>query len=193
MAPFFGGPVDAGPVEKNPSVTKAEPEATATPAIKAELRAPQGLSDYWPPAIRRMADIITEAAKVAHLDCDLIAAVIKKETWFNPNLYPQGLKACPDGPCSGSCTSYRGALGPMQVMPYHFGEGERGRDLRTNIETGSDILKDYIDRKGGVREGLAAYYCGPNRSHYSTDCWVYADSILEWYEESTGSSGKQGS
>ena len=167
-------------------MSKAQPETT--PTIKAELRALNGLSDSWPPAIRRIGDIITDVAKAVHLDCNLIAAVIKKETWFNPTLYPQGLKACPDGPCSGSCTSHRGAVGPMQVMPYHFTADERGREMQTNIRTGSEILRDYINRKGGVREGLAAYYCGPNRGTYTADCWAYADSILEWYEESARTS-----
>ena len=142
-----------------------------------------GLSGYWPSQIRDIGHIITVAAEAVRLDPDLIAAVVKKETWFNPVLYPQGLQACPDGPCTGSCTSRRGAQGPMQVMPYHFGGGERGRDLRTNIEMGSRILRDYIDRKGGTRQGLAAYYCGPNRSQYTSDCWAYADSILSWYKE----------
>ena len=74
-------------------------------------------------------------------------------------------------------------------MPYHFGDDEDGRDPVTNIRRGAQILRGYIDKKGGIRKGLAAYYCGPNNETYWQECWAYADSILGWYEQSLGNLG----
>jgi soluble lytic murein transglycosylase-like protein len=149
------------------------------------------LSRYWPDDILALEGIIAVAADMNGLDPNLLAALIKKESWFNPANFPQGLRRCPEGPCSGSCTSTEGALGPAQVMPYHFGTHEDGRDLVTNIRRGAKILRGYIDKKGGTRKGLAAYYCGPNNVTYWQECWAYADSILGWHEQSLGSVGNQ--
>lgn len=147
-----------------------------TGSVKTELGF--HLSLTFPAEVRQWEELIVEAAQESGLDPNLYAALIKKESWtFDREL-------CPDGPVTPSCTSRSGALGIAQVMPFHFSEDEEGRDPRTNIFRGAEILSEYLARKNGdVRMGLAAYNCGPNRSTYDSGCWAYADQILEWYRE----------
>ena len=196
VLPVFGlaeGPFWPRPVE----VKGAEPEmkATATPTmvlptpVAETPRTFNRLSHYWPGDILALEGIIAVAADRNNLEPNLVAALVKKESWFDPAKFPQGLNRCPEGPCSGSCTSSEGALGPAQVMPYHFSSIEDGRDAVTNIRRGAEILRGYIDKKGGIRKGLAAYYCGPNNETYWQECWAYADSILDWYRESKAKEG----
>lgn len=162
----------------------------------------EGLSSRWPPEILALGEIIVEAATNFGHDPDLFAALVKTESWFSPERCPQGRpdlwgepgtkrysecqtawKLCPEGPSSSSCKSVAGAIGPAQVMPYHFSPWENGRDLETNIHRGAEILRDYTDRKGGnIRTGLAAYYCGPNKATYPAHCWSYVEKVMDYFE-----------
>jgi len=144
------------------------------------------ISPRWPPEVRRWEELIAEAAESQGLDPDLFASLIKKESWFPVDTWPQGFERCPEGPVTPSCTSVSGALGIAQVMPFHFSPGEDGRDPRTNLFRGGEILAEYIALKGGdLRAGLAAYHGGPYRETYRQIDWEYADLILTWYREAT--------
>jgi len=115
-----------------------------------------------------------------------MAAVVFVESWFNPE-NPAGYIRCPDGPCTASCTSSAGAIGPAQVMPFHFKEGENARDLGVNIGKGAEILNSYIGQMGSIRGGFAAYYCGPNTTRWVNpdECWRYANKVLSVLVEKT--------
>ena len=167
----------------------------------SRIAAAYRLSPQWPEEILALEPFIVGAARAYGHEPDLLAALIRKESWFSVERCPKGRpdlwgnpgssrhkqcavvwEVCPDGPCSASCTSRSGAIGPMQVMPEHFRSGENGRNLAVNINRGAQILRNYIDRKGGdLRTGLAAYYCGPNLEEYPQRCWAYADKVLEFY------------
>jgi hypothetical protein len=90
--------------------------------------------------------IIEKSSKEHGIDADLIRAVIRAESDFNPK-----------------ATSPRGAMGLMQLMP------ETARDLgiedpydpSQNVTAGTRYLKMLIDRyKGNVNVALAAYNWG---------------------------------
>ena len=88
---------------------------------------------------------IHKAATQAHLEPELVLAVIQIESAFDPY-----------------AVSHVGAQGMMQVMP--FWKKEIGRpddnliDLETNLRYGCTILKHYLDReKGHFANALARY------------------------------------
>ena len=162
----------------------ATPEPTAVPTQVSEPTPAAGseaiqLSSKWPSEVLRYAEIIARAARSQGLEPELMAALIYKESWF-PSTWTRGYELCPDGPCSSSCTSVAGAIGPAQVMPYHFRSGVDGRDPRTNITRAAEKLREYTDAMGSTRGGLAAYQCGPSTPNWTDPnaCWQYADDVL---------------
>lgn len=94
-------------------------------------------------------------AKENGLDPKLVKAVIKVESEWNPR-----------------AVSKKGALGLMQVMPAtakDFGMPNKPEDLFNpiqNVNTGCRILKGYILRTGGVKEGLNRYSGGGGKPYY---------------------------
>lgn len=74
----------------------------------------------------------------------LVASAIAQESEFNPLII-----------------SKAGALGIFQVMPYHFKPGQDWRDITTNIQVGSRLLKEYYDYfDGDISLALASYNAG---------------------------------
>jgi soluble lytic murein transglycosylase-like protein len=103
--------------------------------------------------------IIRKYAKKYDLPEVVVASIIWHESNFKPYL-----------------VSPAGALGLMQVMPFHFKPHERWQDPSTNINVGCRILKGYSLRfHGDLHRALTAYCYGPfyvanrgmSRSHYS--------------------------
>ena len=97
----------------------------------------------------RYGQIIRTAAEEFGLDSELIRAIIKVESNFDPY-----------------AVSGKGAMGLMQLMP----ETAREMDVaspfkaRDNIMGGSRYLRKLLNRfDGDLRLGLAAYNAGPNR------------------------------
>lgn len=156
---------------------------TPTPTQVSESISAAGsearLSANWPTEVLQYRKIIIAAATSQGLDPELMAALIYEESWFPPT-WERGYELCPDGPCSSSCTSVAGALGPAQVMPFHFTLGENGRDPRTNITRAAEKLREYTGMMGSPRGGLAAYQCGPYTPNWTNPnvCWQYADDVL---------------
>lgn len=143
------------------------------------------LSSAWPAEIQQWKGLIEKYSYEYSLDPDLVGAVMYIESWFNPATYPAGLRSCPDGPSTSSCTSYAGAMGMMQVMPFHFKEGEDGRDPETNIKKGTAILRAYLNEMGSIDGGLAAYNAGPRGARLGGG-WDYAVKVLNAYKKYGG-------
>lgn len=92
---------------------------------------------------------IETSAEKYGVDADLIRAVIKTESNFNPNV-----------------TSSSGAKGLMQLMPinYNYYGLSDPFDIVENIDAGTKHLKSYIDKyDGDIEMGLMAYNGGPTR------------------------------
>ncbi len=97
----------------------------------------------------RIENAVEQASKKYNVDANLIKAIIKVESDFNPNT-----------------VSSAGAKGLMQLMP------ENCKDLgvtdpfniEQNIDAGTRHIKEYIDMFGGsIEMGLMAYNGGPGR------------------------------
>jgi soluble lytic murein transglycosylase-like protein len=93
-------------------------------------------------------DIILEASAKYGLKPNLIRAIIKTESDFNPN-----------------AVSNKGAKGLMQIMPVHYNNLgiTNPFDARQNIMAGSKLFKGLFDRYNkNINKALAAYNAGIN-------------------------------
>ncbi len=131
------------------------------------------VSPVYPEAVRRWCGWITRYAVATSQQPNLIAAIILQESSGNPRAY-----------------SHSGAVGLMQVMPRDgiaskfmcingpcFSNRPSMAELydpEFNIQYGTQLLADLMQRSGNLREALRAY--GPRDVGYA-----YADKVLRIY------------
>lgn len=98
---------------------------------------------------QQIEDAVLKASRKYGVDANLIKAVIKTESNFKVN-----------------AVSSAGAKGLMQIMPANFKSLgiTNPFDIYQNIDGGTKLLKEYMDRyNGDVEMALMAYNGGPGR------------------------------
>ena len=124
----------------------------------------------------RYGGFIQTAADQYDLDPELIRAIIKVESGFNP-----------------FAVSEKGAMGLMQLMPATADEMQVDApfEARENIMGGSKYLRKLLDMfQGDLRLSLAAYNAGPSRVLANgrvpriTETEQYVKKILREYNRS---------
>jgi len=95
---------------------------------------------------KEIMDVVDEASKKYGLDKELILAIIKQESNFDPK-----------------AVSYVGACGLMQLMPETAKElgVSDPFDIRQNIMGGTKYIKQLLDQFKDVKLAIAAYNAGP--------------------------------
>ena len=125
-----------------PSAAKTRPVLPLLPAVSVSMNDFRAV-----PATEAYDDLIKEAAVAYGLDANLIRAVMRAESSFNPMI-----------------VSPAGAQGLMQIMPALAEElGVTDPfDPRQNIMAGARYLRQLLDaHKGNVKLTLASYNAGP--------------------------------
>jgi soluble lytic murein transglycosylase-like protein len=95
---------------------------------------------------KEIMDAVDEASKKYGVDKELILAIIKQESNFNPK-----------------AVSYVGACGLMQLMPETAKElgVSDPFDIRQNIMGGTKYIKQLLDQFKDIKLAIAAYNAGP--------------------------------
>lgn len=141
--------------------------ALTHPARARSAGAPgtDGLSPYWPPAVTRWEHVIAQYAQQRHLDPDLVASVIWKESFG---------RAAARGPT--------GAVGLMGLKPFEWRpSAEELENPWTNLAWGARALAQIIrDGNGDLYYSLAAYNGGWDQIHLPITR-QYATEVLEDY------------
>jgi soluble lytic murein transglycosylase-like protein len=110
-------------------------------------RGPEIVRELVPP--EKIREIIDDGAEESGLHADLVRAVVRRESAFNP-----------------WATSRKGAQGLMQLMPSvqaQFGVTDP-YDPKQNVAAGTRLLKQLLDQFGGdLPRALGAYNAGAAR------------------------------
>ncbi len=118
------------------------------------------------PHARRIALALVREGQRAGVDPRLLLAVMAIE---NPWLEP-------------TAASFMGAIGLMQVMPFHAGgwgcDGADLTDPETNICHGARILADALVRSNGDLDRALLRYNGCVRGTNTPDCHLYPSKVL---------------
>jgi hypothetical protein len=141
-------PVDAVPAVSEPSATASLPKPPRSPA-----------------ASRAEVDLlITRIAPRYRLDLDLVHALIRAESAYDPH-----------------AVSHAGAVGLMQVMPataadYGVHSVETLFEPQTNLNTGMRHLRRLLDKYGAIGHAVMAYNAGEGALERSGGFVTYAET-----------------
>lgn len=123
---------------------------------------------------------IGRAARSHRVDGLLVASIVEAESSFRPD-----------------AVSPKGALGLMQLMPFHFDELDEPFDPQLNLDRGTAFLATLERRyEGDLELAVAAYHAGPGAiarwggvpPYESTR--LYVGRVLDRYEEHRAALGR---
>lgn len=116
---------------------------------------------YWEPHIQRWAE-------EHNVEPNLIATVMQIESCGHPTV-----------------SSYAGAQGLFQVMPFHFASDENMLDPNTNALRGTNFIKECLRySEGDIGLALACYNGGPSVVFRSSATWH--QQVKDYYHWGTG-------
>lgn len=127
------------------------------------------LATFYTPTVMRWSGDIFEWARKYGVNPNVIAIVIQ-------------IESCGDL----TAISGAGALGLMQVMPFHFDNGENMINPDTNVENGMAVFYECLMQFAGGDLGLAlaCYNGGPSVTVRDHSTW--AAETQHYYEWATG-------
>lgn len=127
-------------------VTWSQPKLA--PKVDADFR---GMINHW-------KDLVIEASIDYRVPESWIYGIMWSESNGNPNL-----------------TSPAGALGLMQVMPFHFKPNEKPFDPRTNIRRGVSLLQAAKAKAGDLIRAASYYNAGGKDGvPWTNEAWLAA-------------------
>ena len=118
------------------------------------------------PRVNRIASALVREGRKRKIGSSLLVGVLLTENpWLNPR-----------------ATSFVGARGLMQVMPFHAGKWGCGSndlfDIEANICHGVAVLADNLGRSRTLPQALLGYN-GCVRGTNTPDCWRYPGKVFK--------------
>lgn len=136
---------------------------TAIPHTIQRLLSPPTIAPLFTKEVSYWSDDLRRWGNQYDLDPNLLATVMQIESCGHPTI-----------------SSYAGAQGLFQVMPFHFDAGEDQLDPDTNAKRGARFLKQCLDLAGGdAGLGLACYNGG--QSVLQTNFIYWSDQTRRYY------------
>lgn len=124
------------------------------------------LASFYTPEVLRWREDIRRWSREYQVNPNLIALVMQIESCGHP-----------------SVESFAGALGLMQVMPFHFENGDNMLNPDTNAARGISVFREclfqFADRDVGI--ALACYNAGPSVTFRDPSTWPQeTQSYYRW-------------
>ena len=137
------------------------------PQVITDSEAP--LAQFYAPEVLYWEDRIVEWAEVFKMNPNVLAIVMQIESCGDPQ-----------------AVSPAGALGLMQVMPFHFDNGVNMLNPASNVAQGMTVFHECLTQFADYDLGLAmaCYNGGPSVTFRATDTW--AMETQAYYQWATG-------